>query len=315
MSVTRETEPALAALAARHLLAQRKVMAALAGIVGDSIRSDVSRVGRGLPELPGPELCAQVRPPSQLLIRDYLLHVGGDVEAYAGTIPAHLFPHWGVPLAARSTHGLPYRLVRAVNGGCRLTLHRALLRDQPLSVRARLLGVKDDGRRAVLHQSVVTSQAGPEAALEAELYVIVPSASKAEPRARREMRNTDRARVPGNTRELTRFKLGSNAGLAFALLTGDVNPVHWLRPYARAAGFDGTILHGFATFARVFEALQRTLFGGSTDRLGVIDVRFTSPLYLPADVGLYCDGDEFYVGRAPGELAHLTGSFREKPRP
>jgi acyl dehydratase len=313
MSLESEGEPAIAALAARHLLAQRKALAALAGIVKDSIGRDVGRVRRSLPELPGPELRAQVRSPSERLIRDYLRHVGGDVKANAGRIPAHLFPHWALPLAAQSTLGLPYRLVRAVNGGCRLTLHRPLLAGLPLTVRARLLGVKDNGRRAVLQQRVVTGQAGSDKALEAELYVIVPSANETDRRTRREPQSSDRPRVAGNARELGRFKLSANAGLAFALLTGDLNPVHWLRPYARAAGFDGTILHGFATLARVFEALQRTLFGGSTDRLQVIDVRFTSPLYLPAEVGLYLCGDEFSVGSGPGQLAHLTGSFRERP--
>jgi acyl dehydratase len=117
--------------------------------------------------------------------------------------------------------------------------------------------------------------------------------------------------VAGNARELSRFRLSANAGLAFALLTGDLNPVHWLRPYACAAGFDGTILHGFATLARVVEALQLTLFGGRTDRLKVIDVRFTRPLCLPAEVGLYLAGDELSVGTEPGEPAYLTGTFRE----
>jgi acyl dehydratase len=216
-----------------------------------------------------------------------------------------------MPLAARSAHGLPYRMLQAVNGGCRLSLHAPLADDRPLTVRARLLGVKDDGRRAVLHQSVVTGQAGCEAAIEADLYVIVPSAVRRGSRAPGDRRPPERAKVVGDARELVRFRLSSNAGLAFALLTGDLNPLHWLRPYARAAGFDGTILHGFATLARVVEALQRTMFGGRIDRLKVIDVRFTRPLYLPAEVGLYLAGNEFSVGRSPGEPAYLTGSFRE----
>jgi MaoC like domain len=304
-------EPALAALAARHLLSQRKVMAALTGVVGDSIRRELTRSSPRLPELPGPEFCEEVAPPSELLIRDYLRHVGGDVGAYCGTIPAHLFPHWSMPLAARCAHGLQYRMLRAVNGGCRLTLHAPLAHDQPLTVRARLLGVNDDGRRAVLHQSVLTGQGGREAAIEADLYVIVPSAIKGASTASGDRRRPERARVADHARELARFRLSSNAGLAFALLTGDFNPVHWLRPYARAAGFDGTILHGFATLARVVEALQLALFGGRTDRLKVIDVRFTRPLYLPAEVGLYLAGDEVSVGGSPGEPAYLTGSFRE----
>jgi hypothetical protein len=312
MSAAGEAEPLLATLAARHLLSQRKVVAALAGVAADGLRRGFTRSSPSLPGLPGPELCAEVAPPSQRLIRDYLRHVGGDARAYSGSIPATLFPHWCMPLAARSSHGLPYRMLQALNGGCRLTLHAPLADGQPLTVRARLLGVKDDGRRAVLHQRVVTGQGGCEAALEAELFVIVPSALEGGARAPSDRQRPDRARVAANARELSRFRLSSSAGLGFALLTGDLNPVHWLRPYARALGFDGTILHGFATLARVVEALQAALFDGRSDRLKVIDVRFTRPLCLPAEVGLYLAGDELSVGTDRGEPAYLTGSFRER---
>jgi hypothetical protein len=314
MITIRGTEPALAALAARHLLSQRKVIAALAGIVGDEIGRGFSRSRSSLPKLPGPEFSAQVTPPSERLIQDYLRHVGGDVRAHAGTIPAHLFPHWGLPLAARSAHGLPYRMISAVNGGCRLTLHAPLNLSEPLRVRARLVGASDDGRRAVLQQSIVTGQGKNDAAIEAELYVIVPSAEAGRGKVPVERPPRDRPRVSSSARELTRFRLSANAGLAFALLTGDLNPVHWLRPYARAAGFERPILHGFATLARVIEALQLRVFGGATDRLASIDVRFTRPLELPAEVGLYVDGEQLSVGSGLGELAHVTGSFREKAR-
>lgn len=310
--MTAHTEPALATLAARHLLAQRRVMAALAGVVGDSLRRGVRGSRRCLPELPGPELSEEVPPPSERLIDDYLRHLGGDERGYPGTVPAHLFPHWGMPLAARVTRGLPYRLLSAVNGGCRLAQHAPLLRGQPLAVRAQLVGVRDDGRRAVLQQRIVTEQGGRPAALTAEVYVVVPSSGARERGAPRERKPDDRPRVAPGARELCRFGLSANAGLAFALLTGDLNPVHWLRPYARAAGFEGAILHGFASMALCIEALQRTLFEGATDRLSEVDVRFTRPLCLPAEVGLYVEGEHFFIGRAAGELAHLTGHFRQR---
>jgi hypothetical protein len=124
MTTREPTEPRLAVLAARHLLSQRKVVGALAGVVYDSLRLDLRLARAGLPELPGPELQEQVSPPSEQLIRDYLRHVGGDPRAYPGVIPPHLFPRWGMPLAARTTRGLPYRLLNAVNGGChRRALH------------------------------------------------------------------------------------------------------------------------------------------------------------------------------------------------
>ena len=70
--------------------------------------------------LPGPELSEQVPPPAASLVRDYLLHVGGDPGAYRDVLPPHLFPQWGFPLAARTLRGLPYPLLRGVNAGCRI---------------------------------------------------------------------------------------------------------------------------------------------------------------------------------------------------
>jgi acyl dehydratase len=110
-------------------------------------------------------------------------------------------------------------------------------------------------------------------------------------------------------RELQYWRVGSDAGMAFAVLTGDFNPVHWMRPYARALGFKSKILHGFATLARALEGLNRALYAGAVDRIRTVDVRFTRPLCLPARVGLYLDGDTFMVGDAPGGPAYLVGTL------
>ena len=55
------------------------------------------------------------------------------------------------------------------------------------------------------------------------------------------------SRVPGDARELSFWNLSASAGLEFAKLTGDFNPIHWVPAYARASGFRNVILHGFAT--------------------------------------------------------------------
>ena len=101
-----------------------------------------------------------------------------------------------------------------------------------------------------------------------------------------------------------------SAGLDFAKLTGDFNPIHWLAPYARASGFRAVILHGFSTFARSIEALNRSRFAGDPSKLTVIDARFSRPLVLPARVGIYVTNDGgIWVGDAPGGGAYLEGRF------
>jgi acyl dehydratase len=291
----------------RHIVDQHRVIASLSGVAVRGLLQRFERKPRALEALPGPELRATLEPPRAALIRDYVQAVGGDPRAYARTIPAHLFPQWSLPLAAKTLRRLPYPLLRVLNGGCRLELNAPLTAGEPLLLRARLESVEDDGRRAVLHQRIVTEQRSRPEAVVAHVYAIVPTASRSSDRGS-ERKPREVQRVPPSARQLARLALDRNAGLYFALLTGDFNPVHWLVPYARTLGYKGSILHGFASMAYAFEALQSELFGGATDAISMIDVRFARPLVLPAEVGVFVEGSEFFLG-SRGEPAFLTGSY------
>lgn len=295
-------------LPTKHVLHQGRVVASLGGTAFAAILQRLNLGPKAPLALPGPELRETLPPRPAELVRDYVRHVGGDPGAYRGVVPPHLFPQWGFPLAARTLKGIPYPMMRVLNGGCRLEVRAPLPASEPIDVTARLESIDDDGRRAVLHQRIVTSTASAPEAIIAHLYAIVPLGGGKDARPARK----DPARVPDGARELAYFGLGPDAGLAFAMLTGDFNPVHWVRPYAKAFGFRSTILHGFATMARAMEGLHRALYAGAVDRLRTLDVKFTRPLTLPARVGLYVKGNEVYVGDAPGGPAYLVGTFEEK---
>ena len=262
------------------------------------------------PTLPGPEHRLTVSPRPAELVNAYVRWVGGDPSSYKGRVPAHLFPQWGFPLTGKMMDGLSYPMLAAMNGGCKLTINGALPAGEPLEVTGRLDAVDDNGQRAILDQKIVTgTKANPEAVV-AHLYVFVPL----EREEKKNGKAKDKARVPVDAREIAFFKLGPNAGLDFAKLTGDFNPVHWVPRWARAFGFRNVILHGFGTMARAIEALNRGLFAGDVTALQEIDVRFTRPLVLPARVGVYVRGDKVWVGDAPGGPAYLEGSFKIRSR-
>lgn len=306
----------MAALPYRHLRHQLPVIASLGHTAFTALRQARGGVAGAAPALPSPAIEATIKPRDPELVRDYVRHVGGDPGSYKGVLPPHLFPQWGFPLAARTLQGVPYPLLKVLNGGCRMELNAPLPADRPLRVVARLVDIDDDGRRAVLKQQVITGTDEVPDALVAYLYAIVPlprpkdagagagAGAPAEKKAKPEP-----ARVPATAREIGYWKLGADAGLAFAMLTGDVNPVHWVPAYARASGFKSTILHGFATMARAIEGLNRGRFAGDVRRLRTWDCKFTRPLLLPAQVGLYVEGDALWVGAAPGGPAYLTATF------
>jgi hypothetical protein len=293
----------------RHLLHQRRVIASLSSVALQELVRPFRKVRSKPEELPGRELLAELRSPSAALVHDYVQHVGGSPLRYADTIPPHFFAQWSMPLAALTLRKLPYPLLRVLNGGCRIEINDALRIGEPLRVRARLESIGDDGWRAILHQRIVTGQRGTPDAVVAHVYAIVPTTSRRT--AARPGRRKQLPHVPMDASEVGSVHLKQDAGLDFALLTGDFNPVHWVSPYARALGYRGTILHGFASMAVSFEAVERALRSAGR-RISIFDVRFVRPLVLPASVGVFAAGNSVFLG-VRGESAVLAGTFEVTP--
>jgi acyl dehydratase len=295
----------------RHVLQQGPVVRAL---IRTGIHAAKQKRGQlGVADFPGPEFTTTVAPRPAGLVKDYIRHCGGSASWYKGTVPAHLFPQWAFPLLTKTMVGIPYDLTKVLNGGCRIEVHRPLPAGEALQLRAQLIEVDDNGRRAVLKQRIITGTKSAPNALTCYMYAIVPlKRDKANdtPKQKKE-----KARVADDAREIGRWKLHKKSGLEFAVLTGDFNPVHWIPPYARAAGFRNCILHGFSTLARGIENLNRVVLAGDVNRLSTVDVKFTRPLLLPNKVGLFLEGPRanqpvpFSVGKAPGGPAYLTGTY------
>lgn len=293
------------AVSPRFLFHQGAVLRAM---WGGLLRSWLSRKVEGDPaEGPGPELTAEIPPRSQALVDATIRWAGGDPEAWAGTLPPYLHPQWGFPLVVRTLEGLSYPMGRALNAGCAMTMHGPIPADQPLVLRARLERIDDAPHRVILHQRLVTGTADLPEALTVDFQVIVPR-----PRSKQDGPRPPRQRptVPGDAREIARWANSKRAGLEYALLTGDFNPIHWLWPAARMAGFGGTILHGFGSASRIYEALVKGAFGGDVTGPKTLALRFTRPLVLPGSMGLYLtDEGALAGGDQPGEAAYLVGTY------
>jgi len=263
-------------------------------------------------EVPGPLLKATVPARNPKLVRDYVRHVGGDPAWYRDTLPPHLFPQWGFPLLASTLDPLTYDLRRILNAGCRMEVRQPLPVGQPLNLEAQLMDVDDDGRRVLLTERLTTGTDDAPGALECHITALVPLPRKGEDGGGKKKKK-ERPRVPDDAREIHRWKLSPTSGRDFAVLTGDINPIHWVAPYARMAGFRGRIAHGFSGMARMAESLDRQLWSGDVSRLGSLEVRFVRPLPLPAKVGVYVDDEGgCFVGEAPGGPAFFSGTYAER---
>lgn len=257
--------------------------------------------GGPAPEVPGPEHVVELPPRPDALIDAYLEHLGVEAGVWAGEVPPHLFPQWTFPLSAQVLGGLPYPIARALNAGASLVIRGPIPRGEALTVRSHIAAIDDDGHRALITQRTVTGTASSPDAIEAELTALIPLKKRAGGGGGRE-----RPTVPCRAQEIERWELGRWDGWEFAKLTGDINPLHWVGPYARLAGFKGVILHGFSTMARAFEGLNRGPAGG---RLELLSVRFTAPVPLPSQAALLIDGGDVYVGERSGGRAFMTGRW------
>lgn len=288
---------AMARAAARGLVASRRP--AVTGREGEAARALLGHRFHGVARLPSPTLVA-----------DFRRFVGDDGPSDPSTVPPHLFPQWTFPLSARvlARTGLP--LQRILNAGCSLrVLSPAIERGStPLDVSVELTEVDDDGARLRMTQTLTMGRGGRPAAI-ATLSTYLPF-----PRPRDHQRETPRekrapALVPSDAQIIDRWSLRGDAGRSFAALTGDVNPIHLSRAAARLAGFRGCILHGFATFARGFEALSRDL-RAREEALGFLDLRFVKPLVLPSDIVIATSHeDSVAVGLGAGADAFAVGRF------
>jgi hypothetical protein len=296
----------------RHILEQGAALGALGRAAWSTIESQLlgKKPSKRAPTVPGRIIEATLPPRSAELIRDYVKNVGGDPNAYKNTLPPHFFPQWGFGVASQTFDGLPYPITKILNVGCNLDIRAPIPADEPLHVTAQLVDIDDDGRRAVLTTRVVTSTKSAKEALVAEMIAMVPlKRDKSEPKSNGGSAKKEVPRVPDGATELAFFDVHATAGLDFAKLTGDFNPIHWIKPAARASGFPNVILHGFGTMARAIEGLNRNQFAGDTTRLKKWSCRFTKPLVLPAKAGLYTQGNDVFVGVAAGAPAYLVGSY------
>ena len=303
-------------VSSRFVLQQGPMLATLGRTAVRALAQQFGQARTGAPVIPSPVITRTMPPPASSLIDAYIAHLGGDPRSYKGSVPPHFFPQWSVPVAAETLAGVPYPIVKVLNAGCRMEINARIPRGEPLEVRAQLTSIDDDGRRAILTQRIVTSTASAPDALVCEVYALVPlrggNGNGSRDKSAEKPKASDKPRVPEDAEEIGSVRLAGDAGLSFAKLTGDFNPIHWIPAAAKASGFRNVILHGFGTFARACEGLNKGLFGGDVTRLRNIDVKFTRPLVLPHEVGIFVLGQparEVFVGDAKGGPAYMTGRF------
>ncbi len=289
----------------RHILHQKSMITMVVRMTLSVLKGPLRRTRPVPHQLPEPPLTRIFSPLPDDLIDDFIVSMGGDTKHYRDCVPAHLFPQWCFPVVGETIIDLPYSMAKMLNAGCRMEVKGSLPRGKELQVRANIESIDDDGRRAIVLVRVVTGTSDhPETLVctVSVLFQIKRSGGKSD---------KEKPCIPEDAKEVDRWRLSRRSGLEFALLTGDFNPVHWVRLYAWLSGFKNVILHGLGTMARTVETLNRCVLDGHPERLHTLELRFTRPLVLPAAPAVYCceDGTVFVgdmPGKAPCAMGHYT---------
>lgn len=179
-----------------------------------------------------------------------------------------MLSQWSLPLVSELMLQMPYRLTSVINQGVTMKVRGPLPRGEALTVGASVEWAEQAAGRVKVVVAIVTGTARQANLVEARLHMsfLLPGKRGAKPAPVR----------PPDPRWITagRWSADVRDGLRFALLSGDFNPIHWCAPLARLSVFRGTVLHGFGSFVRSYELLERGSFSE-------IDVRFVRPVPLP----------------------------------
>ncbi len=106
------------------------------------------------------------------------------------------------------------------------------------------------------------------------------------------------------------WRLASDLGRRYALVSGDSNPIHLFSLSAKLFGFKGHIAHGMWSKARIAAALHSKIESDAC----TISVEFKLPVFLPSTVQLNYDMKdkeiEFDLRDEAGIKPHLKGSIK-----
>ena len=204
------------------------------------------------------------------LLDQYVAWTGAPANRYSGDIPAHFCSHWAMPMLAKLGSLAPYNLLSILNQGLRMQIHKPLNRNESIALRGSLVDVTDDGDKVRIHTRVQASNPKGELAMVIDSYSTVPRAKPAS-----KSKTAKREEVEFTT--AGHWDAEEDDGLAFAMLTGDFNPIHTMKAVGKRTRFKSCILHGFGQLARTWEVLNNA--GHS---LADLDVRWIKPLPLPS---------------------------------
>lgn len=222
-------------------------------------------------------------------------------------IPPHLFPLWSYPHLFKLGQSLNLPLHRVLNQGCKLKINSHLPLNSSLKMKAEIYEMKEFDSKFRINQRITTSCNQHEQAVVAEIYAVI---LKEKFNTSSLLNKKTKLIDTGNMQLISEITITKKDAQSYALLSGDINPIHLNNSIAKIMGLKGSIMHGFGLFAIIFEKLK-----AANIHFSEIDVRFLQPVYLEEDILIYIDhiSDDKKTLRVLNKeksLLHLTGYIK-----
>ena len=197
----------------------------------------------------------------------------------------------------------PFNPALLLHGEQTITLHRPLPTEATISTVAKITGVYDKTKAAVVEITSSAADTADGQPLYTNVATLVlrgeggwggdrgPSAP-----------GTDRPdRAPD---KIVSYTTRTDQALLYRL-NGDRNPLHSDPAFAARAGFDRPILHGLCTYGFTGRALLHAVCDGDPERFGGMYGRFTAPVFPGdrLDVHIWTEGDRAWYRTLVGDRA------------
>lgn len=184
----------------------------------------------------------------------------------------------------------PFPVIGLVHVNNRIEQQRQLTADDSLTVNVRASDLREHPRGTQFDVTTTVEVDGEPVWREASTYLRVTR--------RGQGKHAEGAQMPAPHAV---WRIGPQAGTAYAKVSGDHNPIHTSRLGARLFGFPRPIAHGMWSKARCLAALE----GRLPEKL-TVDVAFKRPILLPAKVG-FAFTDQFALFDARTGRPHVIG--------
>ncbi len=244
--------------------------------------------------------------PKPLMVNAYRKVCGGTKSEFlpicypqvmAFPLHLHLMGHPEFPLAAMG-------MVHVAN---RIEQKQALRVDGSYDVSVQIEEIRQTARGYEF--DLVTEFASPQGEVVwRAISTILSRRSEKKDGEQKKEKKTPPPAEPSQLPELAHWSLKGNLGRRYALVSGDVNPIHLTAPTARLLGFKRAIIHGMWTLARTAATLPVAV-----ESPGVLDVEFKTPLFLPGAAKLHGQEEKerfvFEVKDAKTHKPILAGSW------